>query len=193
MISRFGPRTTRAPRPSRVPIARSEWPEMSGATSGASAARSVDRSTSMYASTGASEVTTPRAAPGRGPSAPDRTTRTSVSSAASSAAIRGVSSTLALSAIVMRAENGKLLSQMAMQPVHRIGEGGLLVVHRHHDVEHGHAGRAGGQRRRSAAIRSRVPAGAAFEGDVCHDIHRRARSLCCPLAQAYASYEFFGG
>ena len=47
MISRFGPRTTRAPRPSRVPIARSEWPEISGATSGASAARSVDRSTSM--------------------------------------------------------------------------------------------------------------------------------------------------
>ena len=34
MISRFGPRTTRAPRLSRVPIARSECPEMSGATSG---------------------------------------------------------------------------------------------------------------------------------------------------------------
>ncbi len=50
-ISASAPRTTRAPRPSRVPIARSEWPEISGATNGASAARSVDRSTSMYART----------------------------------------------------------------------------------------------------------------------------------------------
>ena len=47
MTSRFIPRTTREPRPSRVPIARSEWPEISGATNGSNAARSVDRSTSQ--------------------------------------------------------------------------------------------------------------------------------------------------
>ena len=40
-------RVTRAPRPSRVPIARSECPDRSGATSGSNAARSVERSTSQ--------------------------------------------------------------------------------------------------------------------------------------------------
>ena len=39
--------TTREPGASRVPIATSLWPETSGATSGSSAARSVERSTSM--------------------------------------------------------------------------------------------------------------------------------------------------
>ncbi len=47
MNSRFDPRTTRELRLSREPMARSEWPEMSGATSGSSALRSVERSTSM--------------------------------------------------------------------------------------------------------------------------------------------------
>ncbi len=47
MNSRFGPRTTRELRASREPIARSEWPEISGATSGSSAFRSVERSTSI--------------------------------------------------------------------------------------------------------------------------------------------------
>ena len=47
MTSRLGPRTTREERDSRVPMARSEWPLISGATSGSSAARSVDMSTSM--------------------------------------------------------------------------------------------------------------------------------------------------
>jgi hypothetical protein len=45
--SRFGPRTTREPWASRVPIATSLCPEISGATSGSSARRSVERSTSM--------------------------------------------------------------------------------------------------------------------------------------------------
>ncbi|MGH3121795.1 MAG: hypothetical protein ACRDND_12330 [Streptosporangiaceae bacterium] len=47
MISRFGPRITRAPRASRVPIATSLCPDSSGATSGSNAFRSVDRSTYM--------------------------------------------------------------------------------------------------------------------------------------------------
>jgi 5-(carboxyamino)imidazole ribonucleotide synthase len=42
-----GPRATVAPGASREPIARSECPETKGATSGSSAPRSVDRSTSM--------------------------------------------------------------------------------------------------------------------------------------------------
>ena len=54
MSSRLGPRVTRAPPDSRDPIARSLWPDMRGATSGSRAARSVDRSTSMYARTAAS-------------------------------------------------------------------------------------------------------------------------------------------
>ena len=41
------PRTTRDPRASRVPMATSEWPDTSEATSGSSAFRSVERSTSM--------------------------------------------------------------------------------------------------------------------------------------------------
>ena len=47
MISRLGPRTTREPGASRLPIATSLCPETSGETSGSSARRSVDRSTSM--------------------------------------------------------------------------------------------------------------------------------------------------
>jgi hypothetical protein len=47
MISRLDPRTTRAERDSRLPIATSLWPDSSGATSGNSALRSVDKSTSM--------------------------------------------------------------------------------------------------------------------------------------------------
>ncbi len=51
MSSRFGPRTTRAFDARRVPMATSLWPLNSGATSGRSASRSVERSTSMYATT----------------------------------------------------------------------------------------------------------------------------------------------
>ena len=47
MNSRFGPRTTCAAEARRVPTATSLWPDTSGATSGRSASRSVDRSTSM--------------------------------------------------------------------------------------------------------------------------------------------------
>ena len=44
---RFIPRSTRDPLDSLLPIAMSEWPEISGAMSGISAFRSVDRSTSQ--------------------------------------------------------------------------------------------------------------------------------------------------
>ena len=40
-----------------------------------------------------------------------------------------------------------------MQPVNRMCQGGLLVVHRDHHVEHGHAGRAVTERR--SAVRSK--------------------------------------
>ena len=45
--SRFGPLTTRDEEDSRDPIARSHCPDSNGVTKGISAARSVDRSTSM--------------------------------------------------------------------------------------------------------------------------------------------------
>ncbi|CAM5628100.1 hypothetical protein SPURM210S_00863 [Streptomyces purpurascens] len=111
MNSRLGPRTTRELRASREPIARSEWPEISGATSGSSALRSVDRSTSMYASTGASEAdqTARRARPR--PFCSSRKRVTSGISAASRAATRGVVSVEALSAIVMRNAYGNVLSR----------------------------------------------------------------------------------
>lgn len=102
MISRFGPRTTREPRASRVPMAMSEWPEISGATSGSSAARSVDRSTSRYASTGARERDHAVCSARPRPFSASRMTSVPGSSAASRAAIRGVPSVLALSAMVMR-------------------------------------------------------------------------------------------
>ncbi|SIM50250.1 Uncharacterised protein [Mycobacteroides abscessus subsp. bolletii] len=47
MNSRLGPRTTRELRLSREPYATSECPEISGATNGMSALRSVDKSTSQ--------------------------------------------------------------------------------------------------------------------------------------------------
>lgn len=108
MNSRFAPRTTREEGASRVPMARSEWPEINGATSGSSALRSVERSTSMYASTGASESPhTVRSARPR-PFSSSRVLRTPATEAASHAATSGVRSVLALSAIVMRKGYGKV-------------------------------------------------------------------------------------
>jgi hypothetical protein len=104
MISRFGPRTTREPCASRVPMAMSEWPEISGATSGSSAARSVDRSTSRYASTGAPERDQAACSARPRPFSASRIQSVPGSSAASRAAMRGVRSVLALSAMVIRKE-----------------------------------------------------------------------------------------
>ena len=113
MISRFGPRTTRDPRANRVPIATSEWPEISGATSGSNAARSVDRSTSMYASTGAGDPDhTVRSARPR-PFAGMRTTATYGSPSARCSATYGVASVLALSAIVIRNAYGNVAVRYA--------------------------------------------------------------------------------
>ena len=67
----------------------------------------------------------------------------------------------------------EILPKMAVQPVNRIGEGRLLVVHRHHDVEHRHARGA----RREGSVRPRFEvdsvsqACVGFEGDVCHEVH----------------------
>src|ERR1700735_4439538 len=106
MISRRGPRITRAPRASRVPIATSLWPDSSGASNGSSAFRSVDRSTSMYAKIAASLCDqTERSAPPR-PGRSRRTARTPSSSVSKPNAWDHVPSSLALSAIVIRAENG---------------------------------------------------------------------------------------
>ena len=70
MSSRFGPRTTREPCARRVPIARSLWPESSGATSGSSAAQ-VGREVDVHVGDDArvAAPTRRRAARGRGPCA----------------------------------------------------------------------------------------------------------------------------
>ncbi len=108
MNSRLAPRTTRELRASREPIARSEWPEISGATSGSSAFRSVDRSTSMYARIGASEEDqTVRSARPR-PFCSSRKALTSGISDSSRADTCGVVSVDALSAIVMRNAYGNV-------------------------------------------------------------------------------------
>ena len=65
-----------------------------------------------------------------------RTTRHRAVRRRAVAAIIAVASVLALSAIVMRNENGKFFAQVAMQPVDRVGQDGLLVVDRNDDVEH---------------------------------------------------------
>ena len=65
----------------------------------------------------------------------------------------------------------ELVPQMAVQPVHRIGQRGLLVVHRDHHIEHGHACGTGRDRR----VRPRFETGSAsgtgvsLEGDIGHD------------------------
>ncbi len=78
-----------------------------------------------------------------------------------------------------------MLPKVTMQPVHRIGKGGLLVVHRDHHVEHGHAGGAS----RHGGVRPRFEVDAVtqrrrFEGDVCHDTHASTGSLCSKWGQA---------
>ncbi len=102
MTSRLVPRTTREPGASRVPMARSEWPEISGATSGSSAVSPVDRSTSRYASTGAREPDQAARSARPRPFSGSRSETTSGSSPASRAAMTGVRSVLALSATVIR-------------------------------------------------------------------------------------------
>ena len=106
MNSRLGPRTTREERASREPIARSEWPESSGATSGSNAERSVERSTSMYATTSASEPSHTCLSARPRPLADRCTARTPGRRRTSSSAIAPVRSVLALSAMVTRAGNG---------------------------------------------------------------------------------------
>ena len=102
VISRLRPRTTREPGARRVPMATSECPEISGATSGSSAASSVDRSTSRYASTGARDCDQAARSARPRPFSASRSHCASGSSSASRAAICGVRSVLALSATVMR-------------------------------------------------------------------------------------------
>ena len=107
MSSRFGCRATCDPGARREPIAMSEWPETSGATRGRSASRSVDRSTSMYATTSASlALQAVRRARPR-PLRSRCRARTPGSSCWSRCACNHVPSVDALSTIVMRHENGK--------------------------------------------------------------------------------------
>src|SRR5579862_8153625 len=107
MTSRLGPRTTRDPLASRVPMAISLCPDSSGATSGSSAFKSVDKSTSIYARTSASLCDQMARSARPRPDCSIRTARTSPNSRARPPAIDQVASVLPLSAIVTRAVNGK--------------------------------------------------------------------------------------
>ncbi len=102
MNSRLGPRTTRAERLRRVPIAMSECRDTSGAMSGIRALRSVERSTSQYATISASLCCHTALSARPRPFCSRWTTRTPSSSPASATAISRVSSVLALSATVIR-------------------------------------------------------------------------------------------
>ena len=134
MSSRFGPRITLDPRASRVPMARSLCRDSSGATSGSSAFKSVDRSTSMYASTSASlcDQIARRARPRPGRSR--WTARTSASSRASPVATAQVASVLPSSAIVTRAVNGKVVTQVTNEAPNARPEIAFLVANGHHNV-----------------------------------------------------------
>ena len=102
ITSRRAPRTTREPWASRLPMARSECPDISGATSGQRPSRSVDRSTSMYARIGASERDHTALSARPRPFSSRWTARTPGSCSARWVATAQVPSVLALSATVMR-------------------------------------------------------------------------------------------
>ena len=106
MNSRLTPRTTRDERDNREPIATSECPDSRGATNGISALRSVDRSTSQYATTVASLMLQVALSARPRPFCARWTTRTLSMVWASSTPTARVLSVLALSAMVMRAEYG---------------------------------------------------------------------------------------
>ena len=131
-------------------MATSLCPESNGATRGSSASRSVERSTSMYATTRASLVDhTVRSARPR-PFSSRCTAVTRSSSCASRRAIAQVPSVLALSATVIAPRHREALGEVAVEVAHRPLEIGLLVVHGDHDLD---------RRRRARARGSSVPTG----------------------------------
>jgi hypothetical protein len=89
----------------------------------------------------------------------------------------------------------EVVPQVAVQPVHRIRQRGLLVVNRDHHVEHGHSGGAGRDRRVRPGFEADAPSGAGVEveGNVGHDIHGWAAAYLGRWAKLCLSYEFFGG
>ncbi len=99
MASRFHRRVTIAPLRRREPIATSLWPVVNGATNGRKDHRLVERSTSMYATTSASEADQAALSARPRPFSSRRNTDTRGSSAASRRATVRVPSVEALSAI----------------------------------------------------------------------------------------------
>ena len=87
---------------------------------------------------------------------------TSGNSRASRYAIPGVASVLALSAIVIRNGYGKVSPEVRVQPSHARLQVGLLVVDRHHHVQHRlpglHAARVRGSRRAGSRVVTVMPA-----------------------------------
>ena len=80
------------------------------------------------------------------------------------------------------------IAQMAVQPMDRIGERGLLVVHGHDDVEDGYPECACDER----SVGPGFEAKGGRIGQVGHDIHRRARRCAGRWRKLCTSYELFG-
>ena len=101
------------------------------------------------------------------------------------------SSTLALSAMVMRAEIGKVLVEVAVQPAHRTGEGDLFVVHRHHHVEHRHTqdARHGGRVGSRCAPQRQVVVEVVVEHRVRHATDRGPRVCVAVWSNLRFRYE----
>ena len=150
MISRRGPRITRAPRASRVPIATSLCPDSSGASNGSSAFRSVDRSTSMYAKIAASlcDQTDLQRATAAGALQAHRAHAIQRGFQSQRLGPRSVITCVVRDRDPRRER--ELRAQERMQPPHARAQVTLLVADRDHDVNGGAAGRQGlpvGERR----------------------------------------------
>ena len=129
-----------------MPIATSLWPESSGATSGRSASRSVERSTSMYATTSRVARQPGRSAGrGRGPSGRGGARARRPARRPAGRRSRHVPSVLALSAIVIRHENGNRRPGSPCSRRTVTAQRPFLVVDRDHDlhVEHRRPRRSG--------------------------------------------------
>ena len=86
---------------------------------------------------------------------------------------------------------GEVLAEVAMQSMDRIGEGGLLVVDGHHDIEHGHAELTGDEGRIGPGFETRRRDGR--QGEVGHAVHPRIGECVGRLQKLCTGYEFFGG
>ena len=135
------PPTTREPRAesgNRSP--RSECPEINGATRGSSPARSVERSTSMYARTAASEADQAARSARPRPFSSRWTTRTCGKLAGESRCDRSGAVSAGVVGNGDPREVRDVSSEIVVQPPYAMLQVGFLVVDRDDNLEHRHIG-----------------------------------------------------